>query len=441
MKAFFELLRKLTTALLISIVVVVVVVLVVKKGQINYFQTLKNNLSYSLYSYISKYFENRLPDKILSVTKTGNTSEAENEVCSEKDSLKMAKECTLLIGDVEKHGSGFVISPGNYLVTNYHVIDHFSEGYANVYYNGQFHTLRIAGFSIDDDLAIIRLETAIPYCAWADSQSLELAENVYAVGWPNSPYGESTITKGIFSRYTTLENKNIQMIQTDTPVNPGNSGGPLINSCGVVGINTSKTNWIDELSPSEGIGYSISSQYAQNLIEQLIQNDDGSPKVPAGTTANEQDTDVDNTPQPETSNYLNPNSFVAYNYDQVMFWEAQRINDQALLKSWEKAIGSEYVSEDKLDDLLDNLTRSLAIANILWDGYTNSKITYVQVLGLKQEYLLLSHEFMYMTNDLNTQGSINAYKNCVESWNDLEEEYDADYSEQIEKCGEILDTN
>jgi len=247
MKAFFGLLRKLTTALLISLVVIVVVVLVVKRGQFSYFN----------------YIEEHFLDRILSIKKEkGTNSEPQPEVCTEKSALKSAKECTFLIGDIEKHGSGFVIdtkplTSESYLVTNYHVIDHFSDGFANVYYNGQFYSSRIAGFSVEDDLAIIRLDTDLPSCGWSDSQSLELAENVFAVGWPNSPYGESTITKGVFSRYTTLENQSVQMVQTDTPINPGNSGGPLINKCGVIGINTSKTNWIDDSAPSEGIGYAI----------------------------------------------------------------------------------------------------------------------------------------------------------------------------------------
>ncbi len=434
MKAVFGLLKKLTTALLISIIIIVAVVLVTRHGQLDYLKTL---------------LQKNIPDKFLSVGwpvgHPQGTPQSEPEiVCTEKAALKSAKDCTLLIGDVEKHGSGFVISPGDYLVTNYHVIDHFSTGYANVYYDGRFHSLRIAGFSVDDDLAVIKLDSTLPSCSWSDSQALELAENVFAVGWPNTPYGESTITKGVFSRYTVLENQNIQMIQTDTPVNPGNSGGPLINKCGVVGINTSKTNWIDKSAPSEGIGYAISSNYAQNVISQLIQNDDGSPKIPIRIVAEQEtppETNQNQTPQPQTNNYLNPNSPVAYDYDQVLFWENQKISDEAVLNSWKKAKGSDYVNQDKLDDLLDRLTRSLEISTILWDGYTNSKITYVQVLLLKQEYLMLSKEINYLNNELNLEGSINAFKNCVESWQNLEDEYDEDFSEQIKKCNDILEVD
>ena len=446
MKAFFGLLRKLTTALLISLVVVVVVVLVVKRGQFSYFKILNEKLSYSLYDYISSYMEKHIPNKILTAGRNEKEDNLKPKICTEKSALKSTKECTFLVGDIEKHGSGFVIetklpTSESYLVTNYHVIDHFSDGFANVYYNGQFHSSRIAGFSVEDDLAIIKLDADLPNCEWSDSQSLELAENVFAVGWPNSPYGESTITKGIFSRYTTLENQNIQMVQTDTPINPGNSGGPLINKCGVIGINTSKTNWIDDSAPSEGIGYAISSNYAQDVISKLIQKDDGSPMIPTKIIETEITQETSEIPQSETNNYLNPNSTVAYNYEQVLFWERQKIEDEAILNSWKKAEGSEFIDEDRLDNLIDSMSQGLEVAEILWDGYTNSKITYAQVLELKQEYFILSKEAMYLTKDLNVEGSINAFKNCVESWENLEKEYDEDFSEQIEKCEELLEVN
>lgn len=372
-------------------------------------------------------------------SETNTQVQVVDAVCDEKTTLKDAKTCSLLIGDVENHGTGFVHPSGDYLITNYHVIESYETGYANVFYEGRFHSSRIAGLSLEDDIAVIRLDDKLPGCGWSDSSSLELAENVYAIGWPNSPYGESTITKGIFSRYAYLDDESMPMIQTDTPINPGNSGGPLINRCGVIGINTSKINWIDESAPSEGIGYAIASNYASEIVEQLIQNDDGQPKIPTEKIAS-------STPVPESSNndeiqtnYLSPNSLVAYDYEQVLFWENRMLNDEAVLKSWEKAKGSDFVDQDRLDDLIEKVERSLEIAEILWDGYTNSKITYAQVLQLKQEYLFLSKESTFLTNELNLEGSINAYKNCVEAWEKLEEEYEDDFSEQKEGCEEIIE--
>lgn len=433
MKPNFKLLIKITTALLLTTVMSVGIFLFYKNSGHIYLKVFEKRLG--------DLVQNKIPKKVISVQK--NNQQEELKACIEKETLKTAKDCTFLIGDVEKHGTGFVIAPGNYLITNYHVIDHFSDGYANIYYNSQFHPSRIAGFSVEDDIAIIALDEPLPFCDWSDSQNLDLAETLYAVGWPNSPYGESTITKGVFSRYTDLGNENIKFVQTDSPINPGNSGGPLINKCGVVGINTSKISWIDESAPSEGIGYAITSNYAKDVSERLIDLDDGSFKIPTQRIS-----EASPTPSPEISepssqsspsDYLNPNSLVAYNYEQVIFWEDRKIRDEAVLKSWEKADGSEFVDEDKLDKLLDTLERSLEVAETLWDGYTNSKITYVEMLELKQEYLILSKEVIYLTNDLQLQGSVNAFKYCVETWENLEEEYEKDFSEQIDECEQYLE--
>ena len=420
MNTVFRLLKRVITAFLIVIIIIMVVSAVV---------VLINK---------TVPWQMLLPKKAPLEPPSTYNIEKKQEVCDEKEVLKAAKVCTLLIGDVEKHGTGFVGPDDNYLITNYHVVDHHTDGYANVFYDGAFHSSRIAGFSVEDDIAVIALEDNLPGCPWTDNGALELAESVFAVGWPNSPYGESTITKGVFSRYVYLNEDAIPMIQTDTPINPGNSGGPLINKCGVVGVNTSKVNWIDETAPSEGIGYAISSNYAQKVVGKLIQEDSGEPKIP--TEKISPDTSLyENAGNEYQKEYLNPNSFVAYNYEQVLFWEDRKMYNQAILNSWKKARDSDYVEQDKLENLIDKVGRGLEISEFLWDGYTNSKITYVQVLEIKQEYLFLSKEISVLSNELNIEGSINSYKNCLEAWENLEEEYDDDFSEQKEDCGNILE--
>ena len=420
MNTAFRLLKRVIAAFLIVTIIIIVVSAVVLL--------------------ISKTDPRQLlfPQESLPETLPAYNIEENQELCDEKEVLKAAKTCTLLVGDVEKHGTGFVHPDGNYLITNYHVVDHYIDGYANVFYSAGFHSSRIAGFSVEDDLAIIALDEVLPGCSWTDSGALELAESVFAVGWPNSPYGESTITKGIFSRYVYLNEDEIPMIQMDTPINPGNSGGPLINKCGVVGVNTSKVNWIDESAPSEGIGYAISSNYAQKIVGRLIQEDKGTPEIPTEKISPETSL-YENADSKYQKEYLNPNSFVAYNYEQVLFWEDRKMYNQAILNSWKKAEDSDYVDHDKLDSFIKKIERSLEISKILWDGYTNSKVTYVQVLELKQEYLFLSKETSVLSNELNIEGSINSYKNCLEAWENLEEEYDNDFSEQKEECENILE--
>lgn len=357
------------------------------------------------------------------------------QVCSEQETLKRTKLCTFLIGDVDKHGTGFLINPQGYLVTNYHVVNNSQDGYVKVFYQGDFHKARIMGFSVSDDLAVVKIDSGFTDCRWADSDSLALAEPLYAVGWPNSPYGESTITKGVFSRYALLSNENFKMIQTDSPINPGNSGGPLINKCGVVGVNTSKITWIDNGAPSEGLGYAIPSNHAAEVVQKILQLDNGEAHVPSVEKPKQGNQSEQDTPAEKK---LLPNDLVTYDFDQVIFWEQRMIHDQSVLDSWKSAKNSENIDQNKLMELIDLAERSLSIDKKLWDGYTNSKITYGEVINLKEEYLLISKRMSYLSNELNITGSINAYKNCVDSWEKLENEYNKDFSEQKKGCENII---
>ncbi len=420
MNDFFKHLKLAARYLLIGIVIVLTLyttVLVIAGDTKNVVSRLKS--SYELYL---TFFKTAPQHEITSVREVG---------CSEKETLRKAKQCTLLIGNSEQHGSGFVIKPGGWLVTNYHVISGSKDGFSDVLYNGIEYKARIAGFSEKDDIAVLRIDEAQNFCEWANPENDTLAETVYAVGWPNSPYGDSTITKGIISRETTL-NEDIKVYQTDTPINPGNSGGPLVNSCGVIGINTAKTSWINQNEPSEGIGYAITAKHAISIVEKIIAEDNGTAVIPPEKIT-EQTTET-----PENRKNLNPNTLVSYDYEQVIFWEQRKIQDAEVLKSWEN-VDSEFVPSDKLNKLQKLLARNLEIDEILWDGYTNSKITYMQVYDNKQEYLRNSSNIEQLVDELNIEGSINAYKYCIDSWNDLEKEYNDDFSEQKEDCKRFVE--
>ncbi len=354
----------------------------------------------------------------------------DNNVCSEKESIRSAKDCTFLIGNSEQHGSSFVtnIDGKDWLITNYHVINYSTDGLADVFYRGENHKSRIIGYSIESDIAVLDVEADLTSCTWTNSNNLDLAENVYAVGWPNSPFGESTITKGVYSRNLVLEN-GTSAIQTDTPINPGNSGGPLVSKCGVVGINTAKI-----LPPTEGIGYAVTSNYALGVIKNIIKNDNGSPAIPVKKEVTPSETQNITKPEEITSE-----SPVGYDYTQVVFWEQRKIQDTAVLDNWEKAKKIDVLNTDDLDNLLDVLDRSLEISTTLWDGYTNSKLTYGQVIQLKQEYLMNSNKINILSQELNLEGSINSYKNCLSAWDELEKEYNDDFSEQKKECEKFID--
>jgi S1-C subfamily serine protease len=187
--------------------------------------------------------------------------------CNEQETLIKAKNCTLLVLADDWYGSGFSIEPG-YIITNRHVIENASEIISWV--NDEEISLILWGYSEEADLAVMKIPTEIPTCNWTNTENIPLADTLYAVGWPNVPEGESSITKGVYSRsIESLEGP--VFIQTDAAINPGNSGGPLVSKCGVVGINTVKLVWSDLYTPSEGFGFALSSNYSRPIIDELIE--------------------------------------------------------------------------------------------------------------------------------------------------------------------------
>jgi serine protease Do len=166
-------------------------------------------------------------------------------------------------------GSGVVISPDGYILTNNHVAGPASEIRVRLYDGREFKARRI-GVDAETDLALVKIDAQnLPYATLGDSTKLEQGEWVIALG---SPFGlEQTMTAGIVSATGrqfggTYDN----YIQTDASINPGNSGGPLISMNGeVIGINTMIYS---RSGGSEGIGFSVPSNIAKKVKEQLLRN-------------------------------------------------------------------------------------------------------------------------------------------------------------------------
>ena len=168
------------------------------------------------------------------------------------------------------HGSGFIISPDGYILTNNHMVEK-AEKVEIELTDGRKFTAKIIGADSDSDVAVIKIDASdLPYLELADSDALEVGEWVLAIG---NPLGLShTVTAGIVSakgrsgfNLAPLEN----FIQTDAAINFGNSGGPLINLDGkVVGINTA----IAGSTGNIGIGFAIPINMARHVYEQLIES-------------------------------------------------------------------------------------------------------------------------------------------------------------------------
>lgn len=268
--------------------------------------------------------------------------------CDLNTTILQAKNCTMLVvRDDKGHGTGFSIQPG-FLVTNKHVIEGAKA--LTTWYNGQEQPLELWNYSPTLDLAVLKLNFEVPTCPWFDSNLLNLAEDLIVVGWPNTPYGDSTITKGIFSRMNVYED-GPEFIQTDAPINPGNSGGPLVNACGVVGINTLKDSWSQESLPRplEGLGNALSSRYVADAIDKLIAEGGVDQKPPATKLSV---VGGGNNPQPKTSAILDVNSIRDY-----------RNNVNSAKQSWLTAQGN--IPSDKLTQLLDSFDRQILFCDEL----------------------------------------------------------------------------
>jgi len=171
-------------------------------------------------------------------------------------------------------GSGVVISPDGYIVTNNHVVDGAVDIHVTTS-NRRVLKAKLVGTDPVTDLAVIKVDaTGMASAPWGDSKEVRPGQTVLAFG---NPYGfRFTVTRGIVSAVNranpdpTDRSKPGEFIQTDAAINPGNSGGPLVDARGeVVGINTFL------VSPSgtfSGMGFAIPTQIVRPTVETLIRD-------------------------------------------------------------------------------------------------------------------------------------------------------------------------
>ncbi len=162
-------------------------------------------------------------------------------------------------------GSGFIISADGYVLTNAHVVDGADEVYVTLTDKREFKA-KVLGADARTDVAMLKIDGAsLPRLAMGDSSKIRVGEWVIAIG---SPFNlENTVTAGIISAKSRDTGDYLQLIQSDVAVNPGNSGGPLINMRGeVIGINSQ----IATLSGGyNGISFAVPIDEAMRVGEQL----------------------------------------------------------------------------------------------------------------------------------------------------------------------------
>jgi len=217
-----------------------------------------------------------------SVSVTGdplNASEIYDLACAQVVGISIDVTSTNIFGQTATRpvsGSGFVLTPDGYIVTNYHVIEYsVIKGYdiSVMFYDGTTYIAEIIGYDTENDIAVIKVD-AKDLCEVAIGRSSDMVvgEAVYAVG---NPLGELayTMTSGMVSaldrRISTDENTSINMFQFDAAVNAGNSGGPVYNSKGeVIGVVTAKYS----STGVEGLSFAIPIDDVVAITDQLIEH-------------------------------------------------------------------------------------------------------------------------------------------------------------------------
>jgi serine protease Do len=167
-------------------------------------------------------------------------------------------------------GSGVIISPDGHIVTNHHVIEK-AQSLEVTLNNNQTFKAQVIGSDASSDIALLKIETnrQLPYLAFGDSDRSAIGEWVLAVGNPFNL--TSTVTAGIISaKARSISPMNdMSFIQTDAAVNPGNSGGALVNTRGdLIGINTAIKS---RTGSYVGYSFAVPSNIAKKVVEDLLE--------------------------------------------------------------------------------------------------------------------------------------------------------------------------
>lgn len=176
----------------------------------------------------------------------------------------------------ESVGSGVCIASNGYILTNAHVL--LNPNYIRVHLsNGESGSANLVWQDESQDVAVVKTQLSLPYLSLADIDDIHVGEDVLAVGTPLTLSLKHTFTKGIVSALNrTLKVSGLSgdslmqnLIQHDASLNPGNSGGPLLNNRGeVVGINTLK------ISGGEGIGFAIPVKSIASVLNNIVTDSD-----------------------------------------------------------------------------------------------------------------------------------------------------------------------
>lgn len=181
-----------------------------------------------------------------------------------EDSIKSVVTVRTDIGQ----GTGFIIKDDGYVVTNAHVLSGGRQVYVLDYEQNE-HLTELIGYDINLDIALLKIEGNYPALELGNSDNVQVGEKVIAIG---NPLGlQFSVSEGIVSAINRVgANELPAYIQTDAALNPGNSGGPLINTAGeVIGINNFK------VGSGESLGFALESNYIKEAVNGIFQEQFG----------------------------------------------------------------------------------------------------------------------------------------------------------------------
>ena len=161
-------------------------------------------------------------------------------------------------------GTGFIINQEGYVITNYHVIQDAQAATIRTSDNDD-HTVNFVGYNSNFDIALLKISGTYDELKLGNSNNVQVGERVIAIG---NPLGlEFSVTQGIVSGVHRGGPNGLEAyIQTDAALNPGNSGGPLINQRGeVIGINNFK------IGSAEGLGFALESNFIKEVVNDIYQ--------------------------------------------------------------------------------------------------------------------------------------------------------------------------
>lgn len=169
-------------------------------------------------------------------------------------------------------GTGVIMTEDGYIVTNHHIIDGFPLGYV-VLSDGSEYEAKLVGSDAESDLAVLKIDAQdLTPAEFGDSNRMQVGDTVLAIGNPLGSELFGTMTEGIISainRDVNVDGFDMSLLQTTAALNPGNSGGALINTAGqVIGITNMKM--MSDYETIEGLGFAIPSVWAKEVVDELL---------------------------------------------------------------------------------------------------------------------------------------------------------------------------